>query len=47
METLLVLNNAVIDATTDEQIDIVLAIASGMMKKDQFTEWLENHVTTC
>lgn len=47
METFLVLNNAVIDATTDEQVDIVLAIASGMMKKDQFTEWLENHVTTC
>lgn len=33
METFLVLNNAVIDATTDEQVDIVLAIASGMMKK--------------
>ena len=47
METFLVLNNAVIDATTDEQVDVVLAIASGMMKKDQFTEWLENHVTTC
>lgn len=44
METFLVLNNTVIEATSDEQVEIVLAIASGVMKREQFAEWLETHV---
>lgn len=44
METFLVLNNTVIEATSDEQVEIVLAIASGAMKREQFAEWLETHV---
>lgn len=46
MSTFLLLNGAEIDATIDEQEQIMLALASGQMNRHQFTDWLNSHVTT-
>jgi death on curing protein len=44
MATFLLLNGAEIDATLNEQEQIMLALASGHMDRHQFTEWLNQHV---
>ena len=44
METLLILNGFEIDAAVDEQEQVILTIASGKMKRDEFAEWLRTHV---
>lgn len=44
MESLLVLNGMEIQATVDEQEEIVLRLAAGQMDRDSFTEWLRAHV---
>ena len=44
MATFLLLNGAEIDATLDEQEQIMLALASGQMNRQQFTDWLSKHV---
>ena len=46
MSTFLLLNGAEIDATIDEQEQIMLALASGQMNRHQFTDWLTRHVKT-
>ena len=46
MATFLLLNGAEIDATIDEQEQIMLALASGQMNRQQFTNWLSEHVKT-
>jgi death-on-curing protein len=43
-ETLLVLNGAEVVAPVDEQDAIVLSVASGQISREQFTEWLAEHV---
>lgn len=35
-----------IDASTDEQVEVILSVASGKVQEtsDKFTEWLSNHI---
>jgi len=44
MATFLLLNGTEIDATLDEQEQIMMTLASGQMNRNQFTEWLNQHV---
>ena len=44
MATFLLLNGADIVATTDQQEQIMLALASGRMNRQEFAEWLNQHV---
>lgn len=44
IETFLVLNGHEIQAAVDEQVAIVLKVASGEMDRDGFTAWLLAHV---
>ena len=44
METLLVLNGHEIDASSDEQEEVVLRVASGELDLRVFTPWLREHV---
>ncbi len=44
METFLVLNGLEIDATVAEQEQIILQIASGMLARKAFTDWLRHHI---
>jgi death on curing protein len=40
MEMFLLLNGQEIDATVDEQEEVVLKVAASQMTREQFTEWL-------
>ena len=44
MESFLALNNYEINASTDEQVEVILSLASGKLSRDEFTEWLSNHL---
>lgn len=44
METFLVLNGLEIDASLDEQEQVILDVASGKMGRQELTEWLRAHV---
>ncbi len=44
METFLVLNGFEIDASVDEQEQIILQVASGELERDDFTAWLRAHI---
>ena len=44
METFLVLNGFELDASVDEQEQIILQVASGELESDEFTAWLSGHV---
>jgi death-on-curing protein len=44
METFLVLNGFEIDASVEEQEQIILKIASGKMEREPLAEWLRAHV---
>lgn len=44
MEIFLVLNDYEIDASVDEQEQIILQVASGELERDDFTAWLRTHV---
>lgn len=44
METFLVLNKLEISASTDEQEQIMLNLASGELRRGAFTEWLQQNV---
>ena len=44
METLLVLNGFEIDASTDEQERLVLALAAGQLSREDLVGWLRGHV---
>lgn len=41
MEIFLLLNGMEIDASVDEQEKVILALASGELKRDTFTKWVE------
>jgi death-on-curing protein len=45
LEVMLVLNGLELAVSTDEQERIVLAVASGAMSRDEFSEWVETHVS--
>jgi death on curing protein len=44
MEVFLVLNGFEINATVDEQEQVILQVASGELGRDEFTEWLRSHI---
>lgn len=46
METLLILNGWEIVAGVDEQEHLILQLAAGTLKRDEFTFWVETHVHT-
>lgn len=45
METFLVLNSFEITAHVDEQEATILALAAGTMPREQFTDWVRQHIT--
>ena len=44
METFLVLNGYQIEATVEEQEDIILQVAAGKSSREVFTAWLRQHL---
>jgi len=44
LETFLILNGHEISANTDEQVDVILGVASGKVDRETFTKWLKDHV---
>jgi death-on-curing protein len=44
METLLILNGAEVVAPVDQQEAIILSVAGGQISREQFTEWLAEHL---
>ena len=44
MEVFLVMNGYEIDASIDEQEHIILEVAAGNLKKNEFVDWLQNHL---
>ena len=44
MESFLALNDYEINASTDEQVEVILLLASGKLSRDEFTEWLSSHI---
>jgi death-on-curing protein len=46
METFLVLNDLEIAAEVDEQERVILALAAGVMRREEFTTWVHSHVVS-
>jgi death-on-curing protein len=44
METFLMMNGFELNASVDEQTCIILQVASGLMKREGFVEWLRGHI---
>jgi len=44
MESFLMFNGYEISASVDEQVDLVLGVASGKIDRNTFTEWLKSHI---
>jgi len=44
MESFLMFNGYEISANVDEQVKIILGVASGKVDRNTFSEWLKNHV---
>ena len=44
METFLILNGFEIEATIDEQEQIILDLAGGKVTRQEITKWLKDHV---
>ena len=44
MEIFLALNGHEIDASTEEQVEIILAVASGRLRREGVTERLAKHI---
>ena len=44
MEVFLVLNGFEIDASVNEQEELILGVASGRISRNELSEWLANHV---
>lgn len=47
MELFLVVNGFEIHATVDEQEQVILQVASGLMKRDAFTQWVADRLIPC
>jgi len=45
METFLMLNGHEISASVDEQVDVILGVASGKIGREEFTDWLTAHIS--
>ena len=46
MEIFLILNGMEISASVDEQEQVILAVASGDLGREDFSEWLRQHTTS-
>lgn len=44
MEVFLILNGLEIEASTDDQEQVILSVAAGEMDREDFTDWLKTHV---
>ena len=44
METFLVLNGIEINASIDEQEEVILALASGELGREAFVQWIKEHI---
>ena len=44
METFLLLNGYEISAKVDEQVEVILGVASGKVDRVAFADWLQHHV---
>ncbi len=44
MEIFLMLNGFEISASVDEQVEIILGVASGKISREVFTNWLQTHI---
>ena len=44
MESFLALNDYEINASTDEQVGVILSLASGKLSRDEFTRWLATNI---
>jgi len=44
MESFLMFNGWEISASVDEQVELILGVASGKIDRTEFTEWLQKHV---
>ncbi|MEK6753186.1 MAG: type II toxin-antitoxin system death-on-curing family toxin [Chloroflexota bacterium] len=44
MTIFLTMNGYKIKASIDEQVEIILSVASGNLKREEFTEWLSKHI---
>jgi death-on-curing protein len=44
MAMFLAINDYKINASIDEQTEIILSVASGKLSRNGFTEWLSNHI---
>ena len=44
IEVMLVLNGFELEADVDEQERIILAVASGQLRREDFTSWIEQHL---
>lgn len=44
MEVFLVLNGFEIDASVNEQEELIIGVASGRISRNELSEWLANHV---
>lgn len=43
IEVFLALNGYEINASVEEQVEIILSVASGKLSRENFAEWLSNH----
>jgi death on curing protein len=44
MAMFLTINGYRIDASIDEQTEVILSVAAGKLNRDEFTEWLSSHI---
>jgi death on curing protein len=44
LESFLALNGHEINATLDEQVEIILSLASGKLSRQEFTSWIAGHL---
>lgn len=45
MEVFLMLNGYEINASVDEQVEVILEVASGTISRELFTKWLQIHIS--
>lgn len=46
METFLLMNGFEIDASVEEQEEVILTVASSAIDRDKFTEWLRGKIVS-
>ena len=44
MAMFLAINGYKINASIDEQTEIILSVAAGKLRRQEFTEWLSNYI---